>query len=198
MPIKIGITGGIGSGKSIVSAILRILNIPVYDCDTRAKELMQSHKDIRQELIQLLGEESYFADGRLNKPILARYLFASQENALRINAIVHPKIRADFHQWVSTHSSCHIVALESAILYEAAFEKEVDNVWIVIAPTSIRTARVMKRDYSTLDQVQARMTQQASQDDLAKMADHTLLNDDRTAVFPQVLQLLQNIGQSVY
>ena len=128
--IKIGITGGIGSGKSYVSHLLEKAGIPVYDTDTEAKKLTLSHPRIREGLLALLGEEVYKADGSLNKPVLASYLFASAENAGRVNRIIHPCVHEDFQQWADRQaaSGTEVVAMESAILFESGFHAIVDYV----------------------------------------------------------------------
>ena len=110
--VRIGITGGIGSGKSYVSRLLQERGVPVYDTDSEAKRLMQADVDIRQGLTGLLGETAYQADGTLNKPLVAGYLFAGPRHAARINAIVHPRVKADFLRWVATKADCAFVALE--------------------------------------------------------------------------------------
>ena len=127
--ISIAITGGIGSGKTFVSNLLKEhFHIPIYNSDDEAKRLMLTDEGIRRDLIGLLGEEAYQGEA-LNKPLLASYLFADADNAARINAIVHPRVKADFHRWLSEHQDAEIAGLECAILYEAGFEDTV-NVWM--------------------------------------------------------------------
>ena len=127
MVIKIGITGGIGSGKSVVSKLLRAMSIPVYLSDDEAKRLTATDETIRKELTALLGDELYQGDV-LNKSLLAGYLFASPENAARVNAIIHPVVKQDFRRWCKENASSFILAMESAILIEAGFAPEVDAV----------------------------------------------------------------------
>ena len=144
MAIKIGITGGIGSGKSMVSRLLEVLGVPVYISDLETKRLMASDSLIREELSALLGAEVY-AGGTLNKPLLASYLFGSPEHAGQINGIVHPRVKEDFRQWVCQRAACRMAGIESAILIEAGFADEVDVVVMVYAPEEIRVQRAMKR-----------------------------------------------------
>lgn len=134
MSHKIGITGGIGSGKSVVSRILRNLGIPVYDSDQEAKRLIHSHPDIRKELTALVGDALYATDGILRKDLLASYLFASPEHAESVNSIVHPRVRSDFREWLAAHATAPYIAIESAILYESHLDQDVDQVWLVDAP----------------------------------------------------------------
>ena len=127
MTVKIGITGGIGSGKSVVSRLLEVMGIPVYISDGETKQLMMTDSCIRSELTALLGEEVY-AGGVLNKSLLASYLFGSPEHAGQINGIVHPRVKEDFRQWVCQRAACRLAGIESAILIEAGFADEVDVV----------------------------------------------------------------------
>ena len=151
--IKIGITGGIGSGKSYVSHLLEKAGIPVYDTNgnTEAKKLTLLYPRIREGLLALRGEEVYKADGSLNKPVLASYLFASAENAGRVNRIIHPCVHEDFQQWADRQaaSGTEVVAMESAILFELGFPAIVDYVVMVYAPLELRITRAMQRDAAT-------------------------------------------------
>lgn len=121
MAIKIGITGGIGSGKSMVSRLLEVLGVPVYISDLETKRLMASDSLIREELSALLGAEVY-AGGTLNKPLLASYLFGSPEHAKEINCIVHPRVKEDFRRWTQCRTAFPIVGIESTILVEAGLQ----------------------------------------------------------------------------
>ncbi len=156
----IGITGGIGSGKSYVSAILQEkFGIPVYDCDMEAKRLTASNEEIRQKLIALVGPE-VFDGNKLNKQLLADYLFADVENASRVNAIIHPVVLQDFKRWAEEQHEKPIVALESAILFESGLGEMVDKVLFVDAPEEVRLRRAMLRDTATEAQIRARMKMQ--------------------------------------
>lgn len=156
----IGITGGIGSGKSFVSAMLREgFGIPVYDCDAEAKRLTASDAEIRQKLISLVGQE-VFCGQQLNKRLLADYLFSSPEKASSINAIIHPAVLRDFMEWRTENSASPIVGLESAILYESGFDAKADVILFVDAPIDLRLRRAMLRDAASAEQVKARMQMQ--------------------------------------
>ena len=194
MAIKIGITGGIGSGKSVVSKILSLLNIPIYLSDDEAKRLTATDETIRRELTDLLGDELYQV-GMLNKQMLANFLFASAENAEKINAIIHPQVKQDFRRWCTRHSASPFVAMESAILFESGFDSEVDVVVMVYAPQEVRIQRAMMRDAASRTQIEQRIKRQM--DDVAKCskAHYVLINDDKTALIPQVLQLLVSLSQ---
>lgn len=141
MAIRIGITGGIGSGKSVVSHLLEIMGVPVYISDAESKRLTVNDAFIRRELTALLGENIYDGD-ELNKPMLASYIFGNSEHIRTVNGIIHPRVRDDFRQWVVRHAACPIVGMESAILIEAGFAGEVDAVVMVYAPEEDRKSVV--------------------------------------------------------
>ena len=194
MAIKIGITGGIGSGKSVVSKILSLLDIPIYLSDDEAKRLTATDEAIRQELTDLLGDELY-QGGMLNKQMLANFLFASADNAEKINAIIHPQVKQDFRRWCTSHSASPFVAMESAILFESGFDSEVDVVVMVYAPQEVRIQRAMMRDAASRTQIEQRIKRQMDDEAKCSKAHYVLINDDKTALIPQVLQLLVSLSQ---
>lgn len=195
MAIKIGITGGIGSGKSIVSRLFEIMGVPVYVSDVETKQLTATDTRIRRELIDLLGEEVYI-DNELNKALLASYLFSDPEHARLVNGIIHPRVKADFRQWVEKHDSFPMVGIESAILIEAGFIGEVDVVVMVYAPEDIRLLRAMKRDASPRELIEKRIRSQMSDEEKRRIADYVIINDDSMALIPQVVNLITLLSQN--
>ena len=189
---SIAITGGIGSGKSYVSALLQAAGISVYNTDNEAKRLMLSDEGIRQDLIALLGEGVY-TDGALNKPMLASYLFAGPENAARINAIVHPRVKADFRRWMEEQEGQEIVGLECAILFEAGFEDAVDAVVTVYAPEALRVERAMKRDGATEAQIRARIAAQMDDEEKCRLSDYIIYNDGSISLENQLSALVAQL-----
>lgn len=192
----IGITGGIGSGKSYVSDILRReFGIPVYDCDKEAKRLTATDPDIRRRLIQLVGPE-VFNGQELNKKLLADYLFANPENARKVNAIIHPAVQEDFKLWAGRQQK-PITALESAILFESGFNGLVDKVILVDAPEDVRIKRAMLRDTATESQIRTRMKMQSAEANKDK-ADFIIDNStaDDTRLLEQLTKLVQNLVNS--
>lgn len=175
--ISLAITGGIGSGKSYVSGLLGERGIPIYNADNESKRLTVSDEEIRKGLTALLGEKVYLDDGSLNKSLLASYLFASPHHAEKVNAIIHPRVKADFRSWLERHGDCELVGLESAILYESGFDDVVDVVVAVYAPERLRLERAMKRDGATEAQIRARMSAQMNEEEKRDRADYVLLND---------------------
>ena len=190
--ICVAITGGIGSGKSYVSAILEQWGIPVYNADLESKRLTASDVGIRSKLIALLGEEVY-ADGELNKPLLASYLFSSAENAARVNAIIHPVVKEDLKRWLAQRADKEIAAFESAILYEAGFEDAVDAVLMVFAPRELRLERAMKRDSAAREQIEARMAAQMDEEEKCRKADYVVYNDGTSSSLEEQLTFVINL-----
>lgn len=191
MSLKIGITGGIGSGKSVVSRLLHQMGVPVYYSDAESKRLTSSDAGIKSALCELLGDEVY-KDGILNKPFLASYLFASADNAKRIESIIHPVVKKDFIDWCIRNQQHPIVATESAILIESGFNSIVDKIILVTAPEDIRVIRAMNRDKATEVQVRARISAQMPDAAKEKYADYIIINDGVKPLIPQVLDIFND------
>ncbi len=187
--MKIAITGGIGSGKSFVCRELQRRGIDVYDCDAAAKRLMRSDVELQQRLRRLVGEDVYSADGTLQKPVLARFLLASEANKLAVNDVVHPAVARDFEQssfdW-----------LESAILFESGFihRTHFDKVVCVTAPEQVRVERVMARDHIDRSKALAWIHAQMPQQDIVSRSDYEIVNDGPSDVAEQVERLLQQFA----
>lgn len=188
--IKIGITGGIGSGKSFFSSRLKEYGIPVFDSDSEAKKLMLVSPFIVSSLKSLLGDNVYI-DGKLNKSLIADYIFSSPTNAHKINSIVHPCVKKEFLSWVNEHfnSGDRIVAIESAILLDSGFDDIVDKVVTVHAPLELRISRVMKRDHTSREKVLERINSQMSDDERNQRADFVIENDGLTPLDEQIERL---------
>lgn len=184
---KIGITGGIGSGKSMVCALFREQGVAVYDSDAEAKRLMAESADLRRKLIEAFGEECYNAEG-LDRKYLASKVFGCEEALQRLNSIVHPAVREDFRAWAERQRGSYVV-LESAILFEAGFENEVDATLAVMAPLEERVRRTMERDGVEREQVMERIKHQMSDDELHARANRTLVNLRREYLESDVEQL---------
>lgn len=194
--IKLGITGGIGSGKSFVSRCLKEgFSVQVYDTDREAKRLMLEHEGIRADLIALLGEEVYTAAG-LNKPLLAAYIFSSPENAQKVNAIVHPRVKEDFRNWAFRQEQAggQLVGVESAILFESGFDREVDKTLTVSAPLELRITRVMERDRVGREQVLERITAQISNEERNRLSDFSVENAETSDIHAQLVRILSALN----
>lgn len=191
-PITLGITGGIGSGKSVVCRLLQLMGVPVYSSDDETKRLMVRDEVIRAGLISLLGPEAYQGEA-LNKPLIAKYLFASADHAATINALIHPRVKQDFRRWVADHAGHPIVAIESAILVEAGFTDVVDRVILVTAPVETRIRRAMQRDAASRQQIEQRVERQMADEERSRTAHHVIQNDDFVPLIPQVLALIASL-----
>lgn len=189
--IKLAITGGIGSGKSFVCSLLRQRGIPVYDCDEWAKVVMKEHTDVRTDLIALLGKRVYKEDGNINIPLLSEYLFASPQHTVTINHIVHPRLKQHFLAWATENLQENaLVAMESAILFEAGFEDVADAILAVDAPLEVKINRVMMRNNVTREKVQERMAAQLPDAEKCRRADFVLTNDGIESLDAQLDKLL--------
>jgi dephospho-CoA kinase len=171
---KVGITGGIGSGKSTVCGLLSAYGVAVYDSDARAKALMEQSAALRESLCVAFGEECYNEYG-LNRQYLASKVFGDEQSLMKLNSIVHPAVRADFRSWAEQQSGEYVV-LESAILFEAAFETEVDTTLAVLAPVEERVRRAMGRDGADREAILNRIQHQMSDEELHARADRCLVN----------------------
>lgn len=192
--IKLGITGGIGGGKSFFSAKLKLRGIPVFDSDSEAKLLMLSDKHIISSLIDLLGENVYL-NGAINKQILASFIFASQDNASKVNNIVHPCVKTAFINWADEKfSNGHkVVAIESAILFESGFYNLVDKIVMVSAPLDVRIKRVMERDNTSREKVIERINLQMHDDKKKAMSDFIIENDGIASIDKQIDDLISEL-----
>lgn len=191
-PYIIGISGGIGSGKSVVSRILRIWGYPVYDCDTEAKALMDADAVIKQRLVEDLNADVVSA-GCIDRVRLAEIVFADDAKLSILNSIVHTAVRRHFAQWASRQCR-DIIFVETAILHSSGMVEDVDAEWRVTAPVDIRVARVMRRNNTTVQQVRSRIAvQQADEGALARQMPLIIIeNDGQKALLPQIITALNN------
>lgn len=171
----VGITGGIGSGKSTVAKMFIEFGIPVYNSDEEAKALMNRSKVIKRKLIKLFGEKAYL-DNKINRPYLAECIFNNKDLLKKMNAIVHPKVGQHFQRWLKKHSDASYVLKESALLFETEGYKQCDVIILVTAPLNLRISRVIKRDKTSQKKVQAIIDNQ-SKDTLNKSKAHFIINN---------------------
>ncbi len=189
---KVGITGGIGSGKTLVSGLFERLGIPVYHADERARELMETSATIRERLTALMGPEVY-EGRRLNRQRLAGALFSDDTLRQKVNSIVHPVVFEDFEAWASSFSGRPYVMQEAAIIFESGGDRYLDSVINVYAPRRVRIERVMKRDGVSRGDVLARIRSQMSERQRQRRAGHTIVNDGRRMVVPQVIKVHEEL-----
>ena len=189
---KVGITGGIGSGKSTVCRMLAERGVALYDADSRAKELMSTSEALRSKLIENFGAETFNADG-LNRQYLAAKVFNDAEQLRLLNSLVHPAVIADFEAWAESQEGQYVV-FESAILFEAGLEDRVDVVVAVMAPETVRVERVMARDGHSREQVMARIKNQMSDDERSDRAKYSIVNIDIEELEEDVEQLYRRLS----
>ena len=191
---RIGITGGIGAGKSLVAEIIKAMGYPVYNSDERAKELTDSNPKIKEGLIHLFGEEIYQND-TLNKFALAQAIFSDESLREKVNALIHPIVREDFNLWALAQNNS-LVFNESAILFETGSFKKFDAIILVYAPTELRIKRIMKRDNCSENEVLKRMNSQFSDEEKYQLTEFRVLNDEQTPLLVQVEKIILNLSLS--
>jgi len=186
---RLGITGGIGSGKSVVSDLFNLMGVPVYNADAESKRIVNEDTEVRTGLISLFGSAIYGADGRLDKQLLAGHIFTSKKYLLQVNGIIHPAVSRDFLAW-SNLQTTSMVAIESAILFDSGFDRLVDVTINVSAPADQCLHRVMLRDGLSRQQICNRMDNQMTDIQRNSLADYSILNDGIHPLIPQVNHIL--------
>lgn len=185
---RIGLTGGIGSGKTYIAGILEKMGYPVYYSDAQSKALTDTHPLIREKLIARFGREIYTAQG-LNRKVLAELIFASEEHRLFVNELIHPLVRNNFEHWCSEQQS-PIVFNEAAILFETGAYRQFDGTLLVVAPLELRIERVMQRDRCSKKEVEERMKSQWSDDQKIPLATAVITSNGK---FPLVSQIERSV-----
>lgn len=184
-PSLIAVTGGIGSGKSVVCNVLRALGYPVYDCDSRAKALMDADQEIKRRIAAEISPSAIDADGRIDRKILSTIVFNDTDKLNTLNAIVHSAVRADLRAW-KENLKCDLCFVETAILYQSGLDREVEAVWEVTAPVDLRIARVQKRNGLSADEVHARIASQSFTPHTPHPLTYPIINDGRTSLLQQI------------
>lgn len=194
--LKIGLTGGIGSGKTTVAKVFEVLGIPVYYADDAAKQLMNNNTALKQQLIASFGNETYFENGELNRKHLSSIVFTDKEKLALLNSFVHPATIADAQQWFSKQTAPYVVK-EAALLFESGTAEGLDYVIGVTAPLTVRLKRVMDRDAVTAEEVKRRMANQIDEQLKMKLCDFVLHNNEQQLLLPQVTALHELLLQKV-
>jgi dephospho-CoA kinase len=189
--LRIGITGGIGSGKSFICNIFRTLGIGIYSADTQAKALMNSDNELRDRIRSLFGDEAY-AGGQLNRSFLAQKVFTNKDLLNALNELVHPVVLKDFEKWCEQQNSVYILH-EAAILFESGLFKRFDKNILITAPEDIRIARVLERDKQAIEKIRERIQNQWPADKLIPLADFIIENDNKQLLLPQILKIDQSL-----
>ena len=185
--IKVGLTGGIGSGKTMVAAIFKTLGVPVFDADTEAKKLMESNAALQSAIQQTFGAETY-TDGKLNRQYLSKIVFSNAFQLEKLNAMVHPIVVEAADSWASRQKSSYVIK-EAALMFESGSAANLDYIIGVFAPQHLRIKRVIDRDGLSRLEVLSRMDKQISDSIKMKLCDFVLINDEQQLLLPQVIQL---------
>ncbi len=187
MVLRIGLTGGIGSGKTMVAGIFKVLGIPVFDADTEAKKIMETHPDLQNEIVQQFGLAVY-VDGMLNRKYLASIVFNNPDQLNILNALVHPYTIAAAEKWTIQQTTPYCVK-EAALFFEAGSTQGLDYIIGVYSPKHTRIKRVMQRDHISAEEVEKRMQRQIQEEIKMRLCDFVIINDDQHLLIPQVLKL---------
>lgn len=188
-PLQIGITGGIGSGKSLVSRIFHLLGVPVYDADSRAKSVMTTDGILVSQIKKEFGVLSYRADGSVNREYLSEHVFNDAKKLKQLNALVHPRVGEDFNRWVSEQHHAYVLK-EAALLFEAGSSAVLDKIIVVSAPEKLRITRVLQRDkHRTEQQIKDIIRNQLKEEEKLRLADYIIVNDESKPLIHQVLEL---------
>jgi dephospho-CoA kinase len=186
--LKIGITGGIGAGKTIVSNLFKTLGAPVYNADQAARRLMESSTEIITSIKKLFGDNAYLPEGKLNNQYLSSIVFSNKELLEQLNAIVHPATIEDADKWMQQQHAPYVIK-EAALMYESTAFHYLDAIVLVYAPVSLRILRTTKRDHAKREEVLKRINQQMDENIKMLLADYIIYNDEQQMIIPQVLEL---------
>lgn len=195
MTLTVGVTGGIGSGKTTVCRVFQLLGVPVFEADTVAKNLYNTNSEIKSGLIHLFGANIYTPEGLLDRKKLASLIFTNEIHLAKVNELVHPVVRTAFENWLKMHKNAPYVIHEAAILFESGFYKMMDFTLLVTAPENERIARVMARDGVTGQMVRERMQKQWSEEKKEKLAGKVLVNDNKNLIIPEIIQIDKNLKE---
>ena len=192
--MQVGVTGGIGAGKSTICKILQVLGIPVYDADSRARQLMESSSELRRQIQHAFGKESYI-DGSLNRSYLAEIVFSNEDEVAKLNELVHPKVGEDYGFWADKYEDLFpYIVKEAALLIESGSYQQLDYIVVVQSPEELRIERVMSRDpHRDQDQIRAIMDKQLSDAARNAHADTVIFNDEKQSLLNQVFELHQSL-----
>ena len=191
MGLKVGLTGGIGSGKSLVAGIFEVLGIPVYYADEAAKRLQNSDPELKAKIIDLLGSGAYL-EGRLNRKYISDIVFGDQEKLNQLNALVHPATIRDAENWLKSQDAAYAIK-EAALIFESGSQRDLDYVIGVSAPETLRIKRTVERDGISPDEVMKRMGSQITDRVKMRLCHFVIYNDEKQLLIPQVLAIHQKL-----
>ena len=188
----VGLTGGIGSGKTIVSQLFKTLGCDIYNSDNRAKDLY-FNSEVKQQVISLLGQEVYTNNGELNKVFISQIVFSDDDKLKQLNAIIHPAVKKDFDSFVKSYPSNTLIIKESALLFEENLYLNCDATILVTAPIELKIERIIKRNSLSKTEIEKRMLTQWADEQKIPLADFVIVNDEKQAIVPQVVAIFNKL-----
>ena len=194
-PLQIGLTGGIGSGKSTVAKVFELLRVPVYYADNRSKYILQNNSLVKEKLREYWGEIIFDSAGNIDTKALAEIVFKNEAELQKLNALLHPLVADDYNKWLSLQN-CAFVIKEAAILVESGSYRTCDKIIVVSVPEALAIKRVKSRDNVSEEQVKARMSKQMPNDEKIKYADFVIVNDGIKMLIPQILEIHKKLSTS--
>jgi dephospho-CoA kinase len=194
--IQVGITGGIGSGKTTVCKVFELLGIPVYYADDEAKHILDFNSNVKTSIVSFFGKEVLNTDGTMDRKKLASFVFNNKEKLEKLNSIVHPAVVGHFEDWVKQYSSRSYILKEAAILFESNANKSIDKVITVTAPVELKINRAMTRDKITKEQVEQRINNQMSDEEKIKRSQFVIYNDEQQLLIPQILAIHSQLTEA--
>lgn len=187
--LKVGITGGIGSGKTLICKVFAHLGVPQYSSDTEARNIVNRNAHVKESIKTVFGKDVYDQDGNLDRKKIAGFVFNDKEKLEKLNSIVHPEVQTHFQNWLSLHKEQKYVLKEAAILIESGAYKELDFIITVVSPLELKIKRIMKRDGISREAILKVMENQMSDSEKIKLSDFVIVNDEKKLVIPQILKI---------
>lgn len=191
----IGLTGGIGSGKTTVAKLFEVMGCAVYNSDERAKNIY-FNAGVKQQVIDLLGKEAYKSEQEINRNFISSKVFSDTSLLQQLNGIIHPAVKTDFIQFTNLYAAHKMIIKESAILFETGIYKDLEKTILVTSPLELKIKRVMQRNAFSKEEVEKRMSAQWSDEQKTALADFVIMNDDKQALIPQVSQIISKLSHA--
>ncbi len=191
----IGLTGGIGSGKSTIKRIFETLGVPTYDADTHAKEIVNTNDIVKAELKKMFGDDIYIAKNQLDNVKLGKRIFNDRSLLKEVNNLIHPEVINDFREWVGNQDSPYVIK-EAAILFESGAYKRADLIITIVAPVDLRIERIYKRDGISREHIKRIIDNQMSDEEKIKLSKYVIYNDNSTLITPQILKIHKELSNN--
>ncbi|MES2592076.1 MAG: dephospho-CoA kinase [Bacteroidota bacterium] len=187
--IKVGITGGIGSGKTTVCKVFELLGIPVYYADFEAKQILDANDEVKTQILNFFGNDVLNTENKIDRKKLASLVFNNNEKLEKLNSFIHPVVAAHFENWLKQHSSKKYILKEAAILFESGAYKAMDQIIAVVAPLELKLTRTIQRDKTTRQQVEDRINSQLNDQEKIKRSQYVIYNDEQQLLIPQIIAI---------